>query len=464
MNIDKIKTIVSKTDGLAGWLLRRVETDATTVIRLPGIYTAEYGKFVRHDNPRPREVINAPGEEVWVTVWARHGKDGAEYLGEASGQFVSDEEAVVRATLASLLAAARTQPNKPYALADESMSYPEVELADPKLIDATRPELIERAQWFSDEVLKAAAAETGVDVSNLEIFIRRYRTRLETGAGIRVDFNTTRADAEVCFIARLDDKVAEHTARPHARRFEDLDPKRLVATSAAIARGIAQAGPPPQYEGPVVVAGEAAHDFMGLGSQPLAFHCSARSVYEKMSRYKKDESVNGELPVTGDAVTVFSDPLVPFGPNSQIVTQGDATPVRRVALLRNGRYDELLGGLRYYDYLGLPAQGVKPSGAPGNTVVPAGKTKTADLLDAGKVVVVRAFSDFRADDASGDFASEIRLGEIRENGKVTLFKGGLLIGNWFTALTDIRLSAETTALDGYYGPAAIRVGSLQVAG
>jgi len=96
--------------------------------------------------------------------------------------------------------------------------------------------------------------------------------------------------------------------------------------------------------------------------------------------------------------------------------------------------------------------------------VPAGSAKTADLLDSSKVVVVRAFSDFRADDASGDFASEIRLGEVRENGKVAQFKGGLLIGNWFTALANVRLSAETTALDGYYGPAAIRIGSLKVAG
>ena len=464
MNIDKIKTIISKTDGLTGWLLRHVESDATTVIRLPGIYTAADGKFVRHDNPWPREVINAPGEEVWVTVWARHSKDGAEYLGEASGQFVSDDEAAVQATLESLLSAARAQPNKPYTLADKSMVYPEVELADPKLIDATRPEIIERAQWFSDEVLKATAAETGVDVSNLEIFIRRYRTRLETGAGIHIDFNTTRADAEVCFIARLDDKVAEHTTRPHARRFEDLDPRRLVATNAGIARGIAQASPPPQYDGPVVVTGEAARDFMGLESQPLAFHCSARTVYEKMSRYEKGKPVTADAAATGDAVTVFSDPLVPFGPGSQGVSQGDATPARRIALLKDGRYDELFGGLRYYDYLGLTAQGLKPSGALGNTVVPAGKAKAADLLDTGKVIVVRAFSDFRADDASGDFASEIRLGEVRENGKVTQFKGGLLIGNWFTALADVRLSAETTALDGYYGPTAIRVGSLKVAG
>jgi hypothetical protein len=44
------------------------------------------------------------------------------------------------------------------------------------------------------------------------------------------------------------------------------------------------------------------------------------------------------------------------------------------------------------------------------------------------------------------------------------FRGGLLIGNWFAALADIRLSQETMVMDDYYGPSAIRVGDLQVAG
>jgi predicted Zn-dependent protease len=77
---------------------------------------------------------------------------------------------------------------------------------------------------------------------------------------------------------------------------------------------------------------------------------------------------------------------------------------------------------------------------------------------------VKAFSDFRADPTSGDFASEIRLGEVREDGTAVPFKGGLLIGNWFDAMADARLSSETIALDGYYGPSTIRLGSLQVAG
>jgi predicted Zn-dependent protease len=462
MNIDKIKATVAKTEGLTGWVLRRVETDATTVIRLPGIYTAENGGFVRHANPDPREVINAPGEEVWVTVYCRHTQGGVEQMGEAQGQFVSDDEGSVKATLAALVAAARSQPNKPYPLVDKTAVYPKVELADPKLIDASRPELLARVQQFSDDVLKATAAEPDVDVSNLEVFIRRSRTLVQTDSGIRLEYPATRADAEICFIARVGDKVAEHTARLHARRFEDLNPEELARTNAGYARAIAQAGPPPQYQGPVVLSGEAAVNFMRLDQQPLIFHCAARWVFEKMSRYEKGRPVWGDGPLQGDALTLFSDPLVPFGTSSRIET--DATPARRIALVEEGRYAELYGTTRFYHYLGLLEQGVKPTGFPGNTVVPAGTTRTLDLLGPGRAVVVKAFSDFRTDPASGDFASEIRLGEIIENGEAVPFRGGLLIGNWFAALADIRLSQEAMIMDNYYGPSAIRVGNLQVAG
>ncbi len=462
MDFNKIKEIVAKTDGLAGWYLRRTETEATTVIRLPGIYTTREGKVIRQPNPHPREVITAPSEEVWVTVYCGHTADGNDYIGEAVGQFVSDDEAAVGETLAGLIAAARTQPNKPYPLVDKTAVYPQVELADHELLELSPPALLARVQRFSEAVLATAAPEFGIEVSNLEVFVKQTRNRIETGSGIALEYPSTMADAEICFIARFGDKVAEHTARPHARRLRDLDPDVLATKGADHARGIAQAGPPPQHAGPVVLAGDAAHDFMLLEAQPLSWHCNGRAVYEKMSRYVKGKPATGDKPLAGDAVTIFSDPLVPFGPGSRI--EGDAQPARRVCLLKDSCYDEVLGGLRYYHYLGLLGQGAQPSGPAGNTVVSAGPHRTAELLGPGRTIVVRSFSDFHTDPTSGDFASEIRLGEVREEGVAKSFKGGLLIGNWFDALADIKLSRETMAQDGYYGPSTIRVGNLQVAG
>jgi predicted Zn-dependent protease len=471
MDFNKIKSTVAGTamtlpteSGLdvAGWTLRRIETDATTIMRLPGIYATKEGKFLRQPNPHPREVIMSPSEEVWVTVYGRHQAGGNEFMGEAIGQLVSDDESAVKQTLAALAAAACGQPNRPYPTSDTGAVFPQVELADHELHDLSYTALLARVQRFSDAVLSAAAAEFAIEVSNLEVFVRRMHSRIETSSGIALEYPATRTDAEICFIARFGDKVAEHTARPHARRLRDLDPQQLVLAGALHARGIAQAGPPPQHAGPVVLTGAAVHDFLKLEYQPLSWHCSGRAIHEKTSRYAKGKPAAGDKPLAGDPVTIFSDPLVAFGPDSRI--EGDAVPTRRTCLLKDGCYDEVIGGLRYYHYLGLLEQGEKPSGPMGNTVVSAGSHRTAELLGPGRTIVVRSFSDFRADPASGDFASEIRLGEIREDGSDKPFKGGLLIGNWFDALADIKLSRETVAQDGYYGPATIRVGSLQIAG
>jgi len=462
MDFDKIKNVVARSEGLAGWTLRRIETEATTVIRLPGIYTVSEGRFVHRPNPFPREVITAPSDEAWVTVYCRHQADGNEYLGEAVGQFLSDDESAVKNTLAALAAAAASQPNKPYPLVEKDAEYPRVELADHLLLDASSSAVLAQVQRFSDDILAAAEEEFGVEVSNLEVFIRRMRTRVETSSGVTVEFPSTRADAEVCFIARFGDKVAEHTARPHARRLIDLDPTELASMGSTHACAIANAGLPPQFQGPVVLMGDAARDFLVLSHQPLSLHCGARAVYEKTSRYAKGRPVWGEGERKGDALSLFSDPLVPFGVNSRIET--DAVPARRATLVEQGMFAELLGMPRFYHYLGLLKQGLKPTAQSGNTVVPAGSARTVELLGPERTVAVRSFSDFQCDPASGDFASEIRLGEVRDGENVRVFKGGLLIGNWFSAMADVRLSAETMAHDGYYGPSAVRVGNLQVAG
>jgi predicted Zn-dependent protease len=471
MDFNKIKSIVARAAtalpadrglDVAGWTLRRIEIDATTVIRVPGIYTIREGKSLRQSNPHPREVIMSPSEEIWVTVYGRHQADGSDYMGEAIGQFVSDDETTVMETLTALAAAACTQPNRPYPFGVDHASFPQVELADHEIHELSYGALLARVQRFSDAVLDAAAGEFGIEVSNLEVFVRRMRNRIETSSGTALEYPATRTDAEVCFIARFGDKVAEHTARPHARRLRDLDPAGLVLTGSMHARGIAQAGPPPQHSGPVVLAGSAAIDFMKLDYEPLAWHCSGRAIYEKTSRYAKGKPAWGDQPLAGDPVNLFSDPLVPFGPDSRI--ESEAVPSRRICLLKDGRFDEILGGLRYYHYLGLLEQGASPSGPMGNTVVPAGPHRTAELLGADRTIVIRSFSDFRVDPTSGDFAAEIRLGETREDLMQHPFKGGLLIGNWFDALADMKLSVETIAQDGYYGPSAIRVGNLQIAG
>jgi predicted Zn-dependent protease len=458
MNTDSIKSALTGIDGLYGWSLRIAETESTTIIRLPTIVTFKDGKPVTTPNPLPHEVITAPTENAFIDAYTKSDRG----MGQAVGQIESDEPDAVRAAVAPLVAAGLSQSSKPWSLTPGTASFPEVKLADPALAGATPSDIVSRCQQFNEAIVKAASADTDIQVSNIEAFVRRTRQRVLTSTGIALDFPLTRFETEVCFVCRPgQDRVAEYTGRLQARRLADLDPQQIAHLCATSARQIALAGSPPQHEGPVTLSGEAAADF--FSGNPVLFHANARYVYEKTARYERGRPITADEPVKGDRLTLTSDPLIAYGSDSNRFSPYDAMPAARVVLVKDGNYEGLGGARRFVEYLGMLDKGLGPA-LPGSNIVVAAGTAPAKELKSADGVVVHAFSDWQADQASGDFACEIRLAELRRGGEVKPFRGGLLVGNWFKALTDARYSKETTAFRSYYGPAAIRLGSLQVAG
>ncbi len=462
MNLDTIKRFLSATDGVTDWVLARTQAESTTVIRLPRIYSVQSGRFASAANPHPREVITSPGETVTARIFSAYSADGSSWVGDVEAQLTADDDTYLQTVVAGLVAACRGQRNKPFPLPGRDESYPKVELADPELADLAPAAVLEQAQQFNDRVIAAAAAQPGIEVSNIEVFVRRYKNTVLTSRGVRLDYPSTRVEVEVCFLARPGgDKVGEHTARLAARRFKDLSPEAIAAEYAAAARNIALASAPPQWQGPVVLSGEAAADFF-LAS-PLGFHSNAQMVFDKSSRYEPGKPVAGEHQLKGEPLNLVSDPLVPFGLRGALLNVYDGTPCRKVTLVRDGNYDGLLGGRRYFHYLGLIDKGVVPPGLLGDTVVPAGR-KTEQELASGDCVVVRAFSAWSVDPTSGQFAVEVRLGELRQAGKTVPFRSGLLVGNWFEAIADAHYSKELEVYQSYRGPRAIRFGNLKLAG
>jgi predicted Zn-dependent protease len=85
-------------------------------------------------------------------------------------------------------------------------------------------------------------------------------------------------------------------------------------------------------------------------------------------------------------------------------------------------------------------------------------------LLAEPYIEIIQFSWFNPDPITGDFASEIRLGYLVENGTRKPFKGGQLIGNYMEALADVRWSAETGFFGNYLGPHTARFNDLKVSG
>lgn len=479
IELDKVKRHLTGLDKVSGWFMRHVATEAITIIRLPRIYSVQDGVLTSTPNPAPREVIVSPGETLQLTVYSGFEADGSAWLGDASGQVLADDDTAVRGVAAELVAAASSQRNKPFPMPGPDRSGPvQLALADPELTGLNWSALLSRAQDFNERVIAATARHDGVTVSNLELFIRRHNCRIESSTGISAVFPTTRVEVEVCFLARptcggvtrtglrirdcVPDPTGEHTARLSARRLADLDVDRLVDEYATAARNVALARAPEPWHGPVVLRGEALADALDITRSPLGFHSSARMVYEKSARYVKGRPVSGEEPLKGEPLNLVSDPLIPFGLRSAILSDVDGTPCRRAALVTDGCFDRLLGSQRYFHYLGLLDRGVEPPGTVGNTVIPAG-THAVEELCSGDCLVVRAFSAWEVDSTSGDFACEVRLGDVRSRAGISPFKGGLLVGNWFTALADVRFSRELQHLGSFHGPLAARFGRLQLA-
>jgi predicted Zn-dependent protease len=127
-------------------------------------------------------------------------------------------------------------------------------------------------------------------------------------------------------------------------------------------------------------------------------------------------------------------------------------------LIRDNELVAFSAGQRYADYLNLPA-----TGAFGGLEIPPGSSPAATLLNEPYVEIIQ-FSLFNPDAITGNFATEIRLGYLMENGIRKPFRGGQLIGNYLDALADVRWSVETGMFGSYLGPRTARFNDLKIVG
>jgi predicted Zn-dependent protease len=161
--------------------------------------------------------------------------------------------------------------------------------------------------------------------------------------------------------------------------------------------------------------------------------------------------------VKGDPLTVWANRCIPYGTLSDRF-DSEGVPAQRVELIKENKLVTFSANQRYAEYLDIPA-----TGAFGGVELPPGRTNATDLLAEPYIEIIQ-FSWFNPDPITGDFASEIRLGYLVENGTRKPFKGGQLIGNYMEALADVRWSAETGFFGNYLGPHTARFNDLKVSG
>lgn len=357
---------------------------------------------------------------------------------------------------------ARLINNPPWSLAGPA-EMPEVELADPDLVDGAGA--MAAGLRAADEIRELAELEraSGVRLSGAELFLTYYEAELANSRGATATSTSTRLLMEVTLLARGTQDETEYFRQAEARRLADLRVAETVRVGAELARDKLRAAPPRTRFGPVVIAGEALNAMLSgpVTGAPGAyiFQTSARAAYEHLSRFEVGKSIYGEFEPTGDRLTMHANARRPFNVSSYR-WDSDGLPAQDLLVIEDGVLRARPATLRYAQYLGIPA-----TGRPGVMQISAGTASRASLLDGdGPVYEVLDFSSPNVEGLSGDFGMEIRVGyEHGPDGRRPI-TGGSVTGNLFEAMAAARFASETMEFAEVVGPAAIRFESLQVAG
>ena len=357
---------------------------------------------------------------------------------------------------------ARLIDNPPWSPAGLA-EMPEVELADPDLIEAA--DAMAAGLRAADEIRELAEQEraSGVRLSGAELFLTYFENELVNSRGAVASATSTRLLMEVTLLARGTEDETEYFRQAEARRLADLRVADTIRFGAELARDKLRASAPRTRLGPVVIAGEALNAMMAgpVTGAPGAyiFQTSARAAYEHLSRFEVGGSIYGDAEPVGDRLTLRANALRPFNVSSYR-WDSDGLPGQDLLVIEDGVLRARPATLRYAQYLGIPA-----SGRPGAAQISPGPASRASLVDGdGPVLEVLDFSSPNVEGLSGDFGMEIRVGyENGPDGRRPI-SGGSVTGNLFEAMANARFSSETMEFAEVVGPAAIRFESLQVAG
>lgn len=391
---------------------------------------------------------------------------GAEGTGRARGSATVPLARVDMGRLPAILddavTMARLINNPPWSLAGPA-TMPDVELADPALVEGAGA--MAAGLRTADEIRELAELEraSGVRLSGAELFLTYFEHELANSRGASASATSTRLLMELTLLARGTQDETEYFRQAEARRLVDLGVADTVRLGAQLAREKLRATAPRTRLGPVLIGGEALNSMMAgaVTGAPGAyvFQTSARAAYEHLSRFEVGGSVYGGIEPAGDRMTLRANARRPFNVSSYR-WDSDGLPAQDLLVVEAGVLRARPAGLRYAQYLGIPA-----TGRPGVAEIAPGAASRASLLEGGgSVLEVLDFSSPNVEEISGDFGMEIRVGyEHGPEGRRPI-TGGSVTGNLFEAMADARFSSETAEFAGYAGPAAIRFESLQVAG
>ena len=438
MMLQKIIEALKGRDELSGWAVRH------NVTREAQVYLI---------GQKMESQRLADEENYHIEVFRQKaGSDGTPGMGAGEITLLPDGDVSGAIDKASLVAGLISNP---VHTLPAPAPIPDVPLVDEEL----KKNPLGTLEQVMDGMLAAASNLNDVRMTSAEGFARINAIHFVNSRGVDAEQEMTNFDIEFVLQGKQGEREMETMREFSCRRAADLHLAAEVERNARFTRDMLQAGPPPNWEGPVVMRDSLLVTFVAgdhLSPGVLQSLGSASMKYAKASTWEVGQSVfRGE--VTGDPLTAWANRTIPYGEASNRFDE-EGLPAQRVEFIRDNKLVTFAARQRYADYLNL-----KPTGAFGGLELAPGKWDSAVLLEE-PYVEIALFSWFNPDNVTGDFASEIRLGYVVENGVRKPFRGGQLVGNFLDALANVRWSKETGSLGHYLGPTTARFGNLKVAG
>lgn len=455
---DQLAETLTATPGASDWQCA-VRREEEAQLYLIGSRVEEQRQVMREQtrvtlfNDHPPASATGEGASLarGSTVLALSGEDLADATRLAAG-------------LHDAVEMARLTDNPPFALpAMPASGFPAVRINDDEMA-RDLPGSLEVIRAVLEE---AVAAQPGVRLSSAELYATRASTAFRNSRGLSAAYDATRVFLDLALIANMGDQEAEFHAALSRRRLADLQIARTIAVYATYARDMLRARPPTTHSGAVLLSGDAlgtasSPTLGGFGGffTPLVFQTSGQAAFQQLSRCAPGALITGEEP-RGDRLTVSADAVRPWATNTAPFDD-NGVPARVMPLVENGVLRRYWTDIRSSAWLGES----EPTGRFAGLTIAPGTWRLEDLRSVadGPVYEIVAFSLMMPDPITGDFVAEIRLGYRHDANGVHPIKGGSLSGNLFTAFGDARLSASTYSDGVYYGPMAIRFGSLSIAG
>lgn len=433
--LDKIISELNARKDLAGWTVRHIVNHGAQVYLVPSGIEAE------------REVRD---EKYRIDVLrSTKAKDGSPAVGSGPATLLPGGDIAAAVEEASLIAGLVANPQ--YSLPGPQ-PLPDVPLVDHAIKGDASGVCLDTMKQIQE-----IARYDDVRLTSAESFAETETTRVVNSRGIDAQQEATRIEIEFVLQSRQGDKNSEMIGSVTRRRAADLDAASEISSRAQYTRDLLDPGPPPTWEGAVVLRHDVLNTFLvgdSLAISTVGNLASGASKYAKVSQWEIGKSIfRGE--VRGDPFTFWGNRILPYGSQSERFDE-EGIPAQRAEIVRDNVLKTFACSQKYADYLKIPA-----TGGLGNIEVAPGRTKAKDLLAEPYVEVVM-FSWFHPDPISGDFACEIRLGYLVENGKAKPFKGGQLIGNVIDGLADVRWSEETGFYGSYLGPHTARFSGFKV--